>query len=89
MLANGVYSATATDSSPFNTKNAIIGRDRADCTRADLIIMNLLGAKKVSIGTMVELGWSDMARKPESLLCEGFSHALQNKIFSSACRGTI
>ena len=26
--------------------------------------MNLLGAKKVSIGTMVELAWADASRKP-------------------------
>ena len=64
MLANGVYSAVATDSSPFNTKNAIIGRDRADCTKSDLIFISLLGAKKVSIGTMTELGWADWARIP-------------------------
>ena len=63
-MAGGAYSATATDSSPFNTKSAIIGRDRADCTGADLIFMNLLGANKVSIGTMVELAWADASRKP-------------------------
>ena len=63
-LSNGVYSATATDESVFNTQNAIIGRDRADCCGADLIFMNLLGAKKVSIGTMVELAWADASRKP-------------------------
>lgn len=63
-LSNGVYSAVATDESVFNTQNAIIGRDRADCCRADLVFMNLLGAKKVSIGTMVELAWADASRKP-------------------------
>lgn len=63
-LSNGVYSATATDSSVFNSQNAIIGRDRSDCCNSDLIFMNLLGAKKVSIGTMVELAWADACRKP-------------------------
>ena len=64
MLSNGVYSATATDESAFNTPNAILGRDRADCCNSDLIFMNLLGAKKVSIGTMVELAWADAHRRP-------------------------
>ena len=64
MLSNGVYCATATDESAFNTSNAIIGRDREDCCGADLIFMNLLRAKKVSIGTMTELGWADASRKP-------------------------
>ena len=64
MLSNGVYSATATNASVFNTQNAIIGRDRADCCGSNLIFMNLLGAKKVSIGTMVELAWADGSRVP-------------------------
>lgn len=70
MLIGGVYSGTATDSSPFNTKNAIIGRDSWDCTKSDLIFMNLLSAKKVSIGTMTELGWGDAARIPIIVVME-------------------
>ena len=51
----------------------IVSRDRFDVTRCDLVFMNLvrsnkdtdtLGANKVSIGTMVELGWADAYRKP-------------------------
>ena len=32
--------------------------------------MNLLGAKKVSIGTMVELAWADAARRPITVCME-------------------
>lgn len=51
----------------------IVSRDRFDVARCDLVFMNLvrsnkdtdtLGANKVSIGTMVELGWADAYRKP-------------------------
>lgn len=49
---------------------AIVTRDRFDTTRADFLIVNLLGAERVSIGTMVELGWADAARVPVVLAME-------------------
>ena len=48
----------------FSTPAAVVARDRFDTQRADLMLMNLLGANQVSIGTMVELGWADAARVP-------------------------
>jgi len=39
-------------------------RDRFDSTRCDVFLANLLKAKNVSIGTMIEYGWADLARKP-------------------------
>jgi nucleoside 2-deoxyribosyltransferase len=35
-----------------------------DCTRSNLVLMNLLGADRVSVGTMIEVGWADAARNP-------------------------
>lgn len=55
---------------PVSTVQGILGRDRHDTFSADLIFMNLLGAKDKSIGTMVELGWADSARKPVVLAME-------------------
>ena len=51
-------------SSALNTQNAVIGRDRFDCCNSDLIFINLLAAKRVSIGTTVELAWADAQRVP-------------------------
>ena len=48
----------------FSTPSAVVTRDRFDTQRADIVLMNLLGADRVSIGTMVELGWADAARVP-------------------------
>ena len=48
----------------LTTPPSIIARDRFDTHRADIVLMNLLGADRVSIGTMVELGWADAARVP-------------------------
>jgi hypothetical protein len=39
-------------------------RDRYDSTNCNVLLANLLGAKKVSIGTMIEYGWGDSARAP-------------------------
>jgi nucleoside 2-deoxyribosyltransferase len=50
--------------------HSVVTRDRFDTTRADVVLMNLLGAKAVSIGTMVELGWADAARVPVVLVRE-------------------
>ena len=54
----------------ITTDQGITSRDRNDTTKADCIIMNLLGAKKISAGTMVELGWADAARDPVIVVME-------------------
>lgn len=41
-----------------------VTRDRFDVRTADALLINLLGAPRVSIGTMVELGWADAYRIP-------------------------
>jgi nucleoside 2-deoxyribosyltransferase len=59
------YSAFA-----ISTAEAITARDRFDVQRCDVVLMNLLGAEKVSIGTMIEAGWADAFRKPIVLVAE-------------------
>lgn len=49
---------------------AITTRDRMDCQRADLVLINLLGSTRVSIGTMIEVGWADAFRVPIVLAIE-------------------
>lgn len=49
---------------------AIVTRDRWDTSRCDFMLCNLLGAKSVSIGTMVEIGWADAYRVPVVLVME-------------------
>jgi hypothetical protein len=48
----------------------ITARDRFDTINAKCLLVNLLGAKRVSIGTMIELGWADMARVPIVIVME-------------------
>ena len=49
---------------PMSTDGAIVSRDRSDLRRCDVVLMDLRGADKISLGTAVELGWADAWRKP-------------------------
>jgi len=68
----------------FASARGIVARDRFDTQRADLVVSNLLGAKRVSIGSMIEFGWCDSMRIP--LVCimepEGnvHEHAMVNEM---------
>lgn len=56
---------------PGNTPHTpgIPARDRNDIATCDAVLMNLLEmGSRVSIGTMIELGWADMLRKPVILV---------------------
>lgn len=69
--------------SPLATSKGVTTCDRFDCTRADVLLVNLLGAERVSIGTMIELGWADAARIPVVLVMEDgglHSHLMVNEI---------
>lgn len=46
------------------SNQGVTNRDRFDIMNCDCLLVNLLGATRVSIGTMVELGWADAARIP-------------------------
>jgi nucleoside 2-deoxyribosyltransferase len=70
-LKDEQHIGSAYEQHPMSTEAAIIGRDRFDVmTRCDAVMVNVLGAKKVSIGTVIEIGWADAARKPIILLIE-------------------
>jgi nucleoside 2-deoxyribosyltransferase len=69
----------------LSTQKAITARDRFDCQRSDLVIFNLLGATRVTIGTMIEMGWADAARVPSIVIMEKdgsnlHEHAIVNEI---------
>ena len=52
------------DSNPLSTAHGIVTRDRFDTMHRDLILVNFIGATKVSIGTVMEIAWADACRKP-------------------------
>lgn len=46
------------------TDKAIVGRDRNDVRTSSVVLADLRGATRVSIGSMVEFGWADAYRVP-------------------------
>jgi nucleoside 2-deoxyribosyltransferase len=71
------------DDHVLSCRKGITNRDRFDVMRCDVLFVNLIGATKPSIGTILELGWADAARKP-IVLCmdEGnvHDHAMVNEV---------
>jgi nucleoside 2-deoxyribosyltransferase len=49
---------------PLDTPQAICAQDRNDVRSSDVVLMNLLEAPRVSIGTMMEVAWADAFRVP-------------------------
>lgn len=66
------------------SEKGITNRDRRDVMNSDAVIVNLVGAGIVSIGTMIELGWADAARIPIVLVMEEFhnkhDHAMVREV---------
>lgn len=58
------------DEFPLSSDRGITERDRFDCTGSELVVCYLLGATRISIGTMIELGWADANRIPVVLVME-------------------
>lgn len=67
----------------LSSPRGIMTRDRFDATRCDVLLVNLLGAKAVSIGTVMEMAWADACRTPIVVAMEKIGnpheHAMVNE----------
>ena len=66
----------------MSTSKGITCRDRNDVARADAVLANLIGTQKVSIGTVIEIAWADMLRKPIIVVMESdniHQHSMLNE----------
>lgn len=70
---------------PLSTSKAIICRDHMDCTKSNAIIVYLLGAKAVSIGTVMEVAWGYEARVPMILVMEKQGNVHEHCMITEAC----
>lgn len=52
------------------SQRGIMSRDYFDCTRADIVVVNLLGATRVSIGTVMEMAWAYGNQIPTVVIME-------------------
>jgi nucleoside 2-deoxyribosyltransferase len=62
----------------MSTPKGVVTRDKFDATHCDVLLVNLLEAKKVSIGTCVEIGWANALNIPIIVVMEAdniHSHA--------------
>jgi nucleoside 2-deoxyribosyltransferase len=62
--------ADAYEQHPMSTARAILTRDYHDVMTADALVVNLKGATRVSIGTVVEVAWAYQRRIPIILIDE-------------------
>ena len=68
---------------PLSCQKGITCRDRMDVMRCDMILVNFLGATKVSIGSVMEIAWADAWRKPIIVVMEKenvHSHAILREV---------
>jgi len=65
-----------------SSPRGIMTRDRYDCTNCDVLLVNFLGAERVSIGTVMEIAWADLCRTPIVVAMEPdniHKHAMVNE----------
>ena len=82
-LANEKNIKDSYEEHPLSCQKGITCRDRMDVMRCDMILVNFLGAGKVSIGSVMEVAWADAWRKPIVVVMEKdnvHSHAMLREV---------
>lgn len=69
----------------LSSQRAIFCRDMWDCNRCDILVVNLLEAKKVSIGTVMEIAWAAQLKKPIVLIMEKEGNPHEHAMVREAC----
>lgn len=85
--AGGGFSATCEEYghlSPLSGPRGIMTRDRFDAVRCDVLLVNLLGATRVSIGTMMEIAWADLSRTPIVVAMESEGNVHEHAMLGEA-----
>lgn len=69
-LKNEMSISKSYEDIPLSCQKGITCRDRHGIMSCDMLFVNLLGAKNVSIGTVMEIAWADLLRKPIVLVID-------------------
>lgn len=69
-LKNETFIGDEYQNTVLSSSRGIITRDRWDTSRCDLLLVNFLGAERVSIGTVMEMAWADICRIPIIVVME-------------------
>ena len=73
----------------MSTQRGILARDHYDATKRSLLFVNLLGAKRVSIGTVMEIAWAHEAGVPIVLVMEETGNVHDHSMIREACPLTV
>lgn len=84
---NKIADSYAPETSVLATPHGITMRDRWDATRCDVLFVNFLGAKQVSIGTVLEVSWADSKRVPIVIAME--EDNIHNHSMIKQCAGFV
>lgn len=68
----------------MSSPRGIMTRDRYDATRCDALLVNLLGADRVSIGTVMEIAWADLCRTPIVVAMEASGNLHEHAMIAEA-----
>lgn len=73
------------EDSVLSCQRGIFARDSWDCRNCDAILINLLGAERVSIGTVMEIAWGHAFHKPMVLVMEKENNIHEHAMLREAC----
>ncbi|MCB2106378.1 MAG: hypothetical protein KDE14_01700 [Rhodobacteraceae bacterium] len=68
----------------MSSPRGIMTRDRFDATRCDTLLVNLIGAERVSIGTVMEIAWADQCRTPIVVAIEPHGNPHEHAMITEA-----
>lgn len=73
----------------MSSQRSIYARDRLDVSRSDLVLVNLLNAPRVSIGTVMEIAWADAWDIPCVLVMSDQGDPHDHAMIREACHWRV
>lgn len=70
---------------PLSCPKGVYARDRWDALRCDLLVVNLLGAKKPSLGSVMEIAWANSKGTPIIIVMEEEGNVHDHILVNEAC----
>jgi Nucleoside 2-deoxyribosyltransferase len=84
LKSEGVLTGSYPNGGLFSSSRNIMTRDYFDCTGADLILVNLLGCEKPSLGTVMEMAWAYGNRIPLVVAMEATGNPHEHPMIAEA-----
>lgn len=83
-LKGEVSIADSYEDRPFSTSRAVMLRDSFDVSTSNALIVHLIGASKVSIGTVMEIAWAYEKRIPIIAIMEESGNIHEHSMLNEA-----